>query len=475
MVFIELRFFLFFLIVFGVHWALRGRETRKVWLLLASYGFYAAWDPRFLSLIWLSTAIDYLVGRGLLRWDRDRTRKVLLIISLTANLAILGTFKYLDFFAESAQQLLHLLGFSVTIGQLNLVLPVGISFYTFQTMSYSIDAYRRKITPTRNLLDFALFVGFFPQLVAGPIVRAVDFMPQLAHRKVLADVRVRAMLTMFFSGYIMKAVVADNAAILVDAYFKQPDAFRGWTALVTMPLYAIQIYGDFAGYSAMAIASAGLLGYAIPENFRFPYLSRNVTEFWRRWHISLSGWLRDYLYIPLGGNRRSRRRTYINLLLVMVLGGLWHGAAWTFVMWGGLHGCALAVHHWWTRDHGARPRANPISGVTAVAATFLFWCFTMIMFRSPDLHTAWTVTRQFLLLDGGGSMTAGLAVHGGTTAVVAVLVSLAAIHWLNYRGFTGRLVAQSPDWVFAAGFGALVPLAFALTPSAIEPFIYFQF
>jgi alginate O-acetyltransferase complex protein AlgI len=474
--FVEYRFLFFFLAVFAVHWTLRPAWARKVWLLLASYVFYAAWDWRFLSLIWTSTIVDYLVGLRLRVEDRDRTRRLLLAISVLVNLGLLGFFKYFGFFVDSAVEFLGWLGLDVGRPALQVVLPVGISFYTFQTMSYTIDGYRRVLTPTRNLLDVSLFVAFFPQLVAGPIVRAADFMPQLRSPRVFANVAVRPALVLFLVGFVKKAVVADNAAVIADAYFADPAAASGFSAFLGVGAYAAQIYGDFSGYSDMAIALAALLGYRLPLNFDYPYLARNITEFWRRWHISLSTWLRDYLYVPLGGNRGGRLFTYRNLMLTMLLGGLWHGAAWRFVVWGGLHGVALVAHREWVRR---RPegllRPGRIAPVLATAATLYWVCLAWIFFRAQDLSTAWAATRSFLFLDGIGdlSFTAfdGRLAAGG---IALVLLGLLVCHVAARLG-AFRWWGDLPGWGFAALFGAAIPLVLAFVPVAAAPFIYFQF
>jgi alginate O-acetyltransferase complex protein AlgI len=472
--FVEYRFVFFFLLVFAGHWVLRPSWARKVWLLLASYAFYAAWDWRFLSLIWTSTIVDYLVGLRLRVEEREGLRRLLLAVSVVANLGLLGFFKYFGFFVDSAVEVLGWLGLDPGRPALQIVLPVGISFYTFQTMSYTIDGYRRVLTPTRNPLDVAVFVAFFPQLVAGPIVRAADFMPQLRRPRVFAEVAVRPALVLFLVGFVKKAVVADNAAVIADAYFADP--VPGVAAFLGVGAYAAQIYGDFSGYSDMAIALAAMLGYRLPLNFNYPYLARNITDFWRRWHISLSTWLRDYLYVPLGGNRGSRLFTYRNLMLTMLIGGLWHGAAWRFVVWGGLHGLALVAHREWVRR---RPEGlgipRPVASVLATAGTLYWVCLAWIFFRAQDLATAWAATRSFLFLDGIGDpmLTAfdGRLAAGG---MVAALVGLLAYHVAAHRGAFRRW-DRLPGWAFSGLYGAAIPVVLAFVPVAAAPFIYFQF
>jgi len=472
--FIEYRFLAFFLVVFAGHWALRPSWARKVWLLVASYGFYAAWDWRFLALIWTSTLVNYLVGLRLRVEEREQRRRVLLTASVIVNLGLLGFFKYFGFFVDSAVELLGWLGLDPGRPAVEIVLPVGISFFTFQAMSYTIDGYRRVLTPTRDLLDVALFVAFFPQLVAGPIVRAADFMPQLLSRRVFAEVAVRPALVLFLVGFVKKAVLADNAAVVADAYFSDPAAASGFAAFLGVGAYAAQIYGDFSGYSDMAIALGALLGYRLPLNFDYPYLARNITDFWRRWHISLSTWLRDYLYVPLGGNRGGRLFTYRNLMLTMLLGGLWHGAAWRFVVWGGLHGVALIAHREWVRR---RPDGLRVPGgaVLATAATLYWVCLAWIFFRAQDLETAWTATRSFLFLDGIGdlSLTAfdGRLAAGGIALVLAGLLGYHVAARMGAFRWWDRL----PGWAFSGLYGAAVPVVLAFVPVAAAPFIYFQF
>ena len=462
MLFTELRFLPFVLVALALHWALRGNGPRKVWLLIVSYAFYAAWDWRFLSLIVASTLIDYGVGMGLARKQASSARRVLLGISLTANLGLLAGFKYLGFFVESAVELANAFGASLSQPTLEIVLPVGISFYTFQTLSYSIDVYRRQLEPTRNLLDLAVFVGFFPQLVAGPIVRARDFLPQLLVKRARGYVHLREALTLFLIGYVQKAVVADGVAPVVDRYFSDPGAFDGLSAWLGSALYGVQIYGDFCGYSNMAIATAGLFGYRLTENFRFPYFAASVAEFWRRWHISLSTWFRDYLYIPLGGNRGSTPRQAFNLMATMLIAGLWHGASWNFVVWGGMHGLALGVQRVWTRaGRLALPRL--VSTPLTLSWVILAWTW----FRAADLETAWSVTQAQFLLGDGESLLGDRLIY--------LLAGLALIHAVSFSGALRKLWGRLPEGVFALAYGVLWALALRFSQVDTVPFIYFQF
>jgi alginate O-acetyltransferase complex protein AlgI len=458
-IFSELRFFAFFALAFGVHWALRSNTARKRWLLVCSYFFYGLWDWRFLGLIAGSTLLDYVAA---LRMRSSPNPRAWLLVSLVGNLGSLALFKYLDFFIESAAQLASALGFEPNLHTLGLILPVGISFYTFQTLSYSIDVYRRELEPVRRFDDFALFVSFFPQLVAGPIVRAVDFLPQLDTARLWRDVRVRACLTLFLVGFVKKACVSDNVVQLVDPYFAQPnayDALGAWTATL---FYAVQIYCDFSGYSDMAIAVSGLLGYELRVNFDFPYFAASIKEFWRRWHISLSSWLRDYLYIPLGGSRGSAWFARRNLMLTMLLGGLWHGAGWNFVIWGGLHGLALVVHRLW--EDSGRKLPAPLG----MLLTFLWVCMAWIFFRATSLESAWTGVRSFVGFASPGELSWGWA-------PLATFAVLAATHALGATHAVGRWLERRSESVYAVCYGAAFALAFAFSNGAVKPFIYFQF
>ena len=387
MLFNSYEYALFLIVVLVAYHLLLKRRLQNVVLLLASYWFYAAWDARFLSLIWISTIVDYTVGLRI-QASRDAGRaqrgRYWLGLSLATNLGLLGFFKYYGFFIDSAVDFLQGFGFSASPSTLSVILPVGISFYTFQTLSYTFDVWRGSLAPTRNALDFALFVAFFPQLVAGLIERASRLLPQIQRDRSVASADVSAGIYLILTGLVRKVVIADTAGLIADKYFADPASHGGLELVVGILLYTLQIYGDFAGYSNIARGSARLLGFELMRNFRHPYFSASVTEFWQRWHISLSTWLRDYLYIPLGGNRRGVRRTYVNLLATMLLGGLWHGASWNFVIWGGLHGIYLAGHRYISarRERSGRPAW---SRATGAAVTFPLIALTWLTFRLTDM------------------------------------------------------------------------------------------
>ena len=389
------QYFVFFAIVLVVYYAL-ARRAQNVFLLAASYFFYGSWDYRFLSLLFLSTAIDYTAGLAIhaasQRGDRRRMR-VALVLSVGSQLAILGFFKYFNFFAGSAASLLAAFGFHPSLPSLQVILPVGISFYTFQTMSYTIDIYRGAFAPTRSFVDFALSVAFFPHLVAGPIQRARSLIVQIERPRTVTRDLVDRGLTLFVIGLVRKVAIADPAGALADTYFADPSSYTTIPLACGLMLYGLQIYNDFAGYSEMARGSANLLGFDLMRNFRHPYFATSISEFWQRWHISLSTWLRDYLYIPLGGNRKGPRRTYVNLMLTMLLGGLWHGASWNFVIWGSLHGVYLAGYHAWHSVRIRSARLQPSEGYALVGrvasgvAVYALVTFTWLFFRSHDLST----------------------------------------------------------------------------------------
>jgi alginate O-acetyltransferase complex protein AlgI len=462
--FVEARFFVFFAAVFAVYWTLRTNRARKLLLLAASYAFYAAWDWRFLSLIALSTGIDYLAAHRIRRSPEAARRRAWLTTSIAVNLGLLAAFKYFGFFVESATALLGAMGFGSSQPTLAVILPVGISFYTFQSMSYSLDVYRGRIAREPSALDFALFVGFFPQLVAGPIVRARSFLPQLEGLRSFDLVRVRSCLLLFGSGFVKKACIADRLALAVDPVFATPDAFDAASHWLAIALYHAQIYCDFSGYTDMAIATAGLLGYRLTANFDFPYLAGSMRDYWRRWHISLSSWFRDYLYVPLGGNREGVLRTARNLLVVFVLCGLWHGANWTFVVWGLFHGAWLIAER--GRFGGwlaARSRGVQLLYVQVVA------CLAWVFFRSPDLGSALTYLGA-MFGAAGGAPTLSLE-----PSWAVLWLALASIHVLVHTERSRFDVERVPDWVFALAYGAAAALTLPWIVTTHAPFIYFQF
>ena len=403
-----MAFFKFFIIVYSVTLTLSILSSKsngggltfrlhKLFLLGASYYFYAYWDWRFLSLIIASTLADYWTGQKIYRTSLPDSRRFFLFCSLAVNFGILGFFKYCNFFLDSANFLLADAGLSIPF--MEIVLPIGISFYTFQSMSYSLDIYFGKIEPVRIPIDFFLYVAFFPQLVAGPIVRASEFLPQLTKPVSCTVEYFFKGLQIFLYGLFLKVVVADNIAPIIDPIFKSPSAYDNlaiWTATLG---YATQIFCDFCGYSEMAIGVALSIGYRLPINFRTPYLSISLFDFWRRWHISLSSWLRDYLYIPLGGNRKGLPRTCVNVFIVMLLGGLWHGANWRFILWGIWHGFGLLMNRILEHVVGSKLPNNALINFGKWLITFIFVCFGWVLFRAETLDQAKIIYSKLLFLE----------------------------------------------------------------------------
>jgi alginate O-acetyltransferase complex protein AlgI len=386
MLFSSPRFFVFLFCVLAALRLPLSVPRKKNLLAVASCLFYAAWDFRYLALLLAVSVIDYACAARIAATTSDPRRRAWLAASVVSNLGILGYFKYANFFVTNVDAL-----FGAHIEPLDVLLPAGISFYTFKSMSYTIDVYRREIEPCESHLDYATFVTFFPELIAGPIVRASVFLPQMGRDIGPSPDRLRSGGSLFLLGITKKLLLADTVAAFVDPAFAKPELYSCGSLWCAVVAYAIQIYADFSGYSDMAIGTAKMLGYDLPENFNMPYVSRSPTEFWRRWHMTLSSWLRDYLYIPLGGNRRSPARTYANLAATMLLGGLWHGASWNFVLWGALHGAALAAHK---LARAVRPAPLPPPLAWALTLTFAVLCW--IPFRAPTIGATWTILSRLV-------------------------------------------------------------------------------
>lgn len=404
MLFNSLTFVVFLPIVWALYWGI-GRSRRNLqnaFLIVASYVFYGWWDWRFLSLIFLSSLVDFLVGLGLGAARKSRVRRALLGVSLGVNLGALGLFKYFNFFADSLAELLSAVGLRADFVTLQVVLPVGISFYTFQTLSYSIDIYRGKISPTRDAAAFFAFVSFFPQLVAGPIERASHLLGQFLQPRTFSGPLAREGLRLILWGLAKKVVVADSCARAVERVFADPGAFRASELWVAAFLFAVQIYGDFSGYSDIARGVARLFGFDLMLNFRMPYFATSIGDFWHRWHISLSTWFRDYVYIPLGGNRDGDFARLRNVFLTFVVSGLWHGANWTFVAWGALHGFLYVIELGVngsgssTREHGAGRMA--LGWAWTFVAVLVGW----VLFRAESLGVAGTYLARMLFTGGFG-------------------------------------------------------------------------
>jgi D-alanyl-lipoteichoic acid acyltransferase DltB (MBOAT superfamily) len=462
--------FLIFLPLVATAHALLPARARRFLLLAASFFFYGFWDWRFLGLMVATALCDFAIARGLDGERRPRRRLWLLRLSLVSNLGVLALFKYFGFFVDSGLALAATVGVDLSRPVLEIVLPVGISFYTFQALSYTIDVYRGRLPACRSVSHFLLFIAFFPQLVAGPIERASHLLPQIAVLRRPGRADLRAAIELLVVGYFKKVAVADVIAPHVQAPFADPLAHAPAALLLALYLFSLQIYCDFSGYTDIARGSARLFGIELMQNFAQPYGAADIADFWRRWHVSLSAWLRDYLYIPLGGNRGGAWRTHRNLMLTMLLGGLWHGASWTFVAWGGLHGLYLAAHRWWrAREPASATRAD--GGWPGTLVTFHLVAFAWIFFRSPDLAHAleFCGVLSGLVVGGGSAVPVGLRV-----AVPVVL--LAAIEWLA-RPAASRPPLRERGWAcrgFAYATLTVATLLFGVLDREVA-FVYFQF
>jgi alginate O-acetyltransferase complex protein AlgI len=468
MLFHEAPYLWLLLATFVVHWwVLGGTRARNLLLLGASVVFYAHWNPWLVLLVLATAAYDYRMARAIEEAPTDGARRARLIAAVAVPLGLLAYFKYTNFLVALAWPLARAFGAPAAPRVFDVVLPLGISFYTFETIAYVVEVYRRRIPAERRVLDYALFLLFFPHLIAGPIVRPAQFLPQLRRSHRLDWSRVELGVRLFVLGMLKKAVVADQLALVVDPVFATPAAYGSATIWTAVVCYAVQIYCDFSGYSDMAIGSAHCLGIALPTNFRMPYFAASPAEFWRRWHVTLSTWLRDYLYIPLGGNRHGTLATYRNLFVTMLLGGLWHGAAWTFVVWGAYHGALLCVHRvipWpaWSERRSLRP--------LAVAATFLLVCVGWVFFRAASLADAGTILGRLLV------PSSGLTLAPGVNALVAALVgSVLVAHLIGTFVDVPRAARALPAPVLGAALACGVLAAALLAPDAGGAFIYFQF
>ncbi len=469
MVFNSVAFLVFFILFFYTYWWVCRKGTvkaRNIVLIVASYIFYGWWDWRFLSLIIISSLADFLLGQYIFRAHSGSSRKTGLILSLILNLGLLGFFKYFNFFTEGFGEFIHLFGLDLNTRTLDIILPVGISFYTFQTMSYTIDIYRGKLEPTRDPWQFFAFVSFFPQLVAGPIERATRFLPQFEERKEFNYSRTISGFRLILWGFFKKVVIADNLGLLADALFAHPSDYPGLPMFLGAILFAFQIYGDFSGYSDIAIGLGKTLGFGPMTNFRKPYFSRSFGEFWHRWHISLSTWFRDYVYIPLGGSRKGSLRTDLNLMITFLVSGLWHGANITFVVWGFLHGSALILEKRFNTG-----RAAP------ALIIFLLCCLFWIPFRAESFSHFTLIVQQLFHLDAPFHLPALFETNLPRLCGTAVMLVLWLIieKRMGEHNFSTYMSSFSKPKRLIAYYGLLLAIL-VLGNFDVKPyFIYFQF
>ncbi|MFA6087292.1 MBOAT family protein [Mucilaginibacter sp.] len=468
-------------------------KVKKINLLLASYIFYAAWNPPFILLLWLSTVVDFFVGKALYVQPNKHKRWVLLVISLIGNLGMLCFFKYGTFLLENFVIICNALGIDYHPAKPSIILPAGISFYTFTTLCYTIDMYKRKSEPVKSLLDFSLFVTFFPHLVAGPIVRPPQLVPQFESPRKASKQQLADGLLLLTLGLFMKVVLADTLlSATADAVFGYTGKLSTLDAWAGVLAFSGQIFFDFAGYSTAAIGVALCLGFVLPQNFLYPYAAIGFSDFWRRWHITLSSWLRDYLYIPLGGNRQGSFKTYINIMITMLIGGLWHGANWTFVAWGGLHGLYLCAEK--AMDY-KRPKASPLiditpepvistasiipplvnkklnSNILKALLTFFLICITWVFFRSATFAGAWQLLGSMFTRQGD---TLPLLTTIAIIKVGVVVSFMLVFHWIMRDTTVLKVVKKTPVWSLGIVW-SLMLILIILSQESSKSFIYFQF
>ncbi len=493
MVFNSYTFIVFFIVMLVLHNLRFTWKVKKINLLIASYIFYAAWNPPFILLLWLATVVDYFVGRALYNEENKYKRKMLLVVSLIGNLGMLIFFKYGTFLLENFTNLANAMGIEYQPAKPNIILPAGISFYTFTTLCYTIDMYKRKSEPVKSLLDFSLFVTFFPHLVAGPIVRPPQLVPQFETPRTANQKQMMQGLFLVSLGLFMKVVLADSMlAEPANTVFNSAAPLATLDAWMGVLAFSGQIFFDFAGYSTCAVGVASCLGFVLPENFLYPYAAVGFSDFWRRWHITLSAWLRDYLYIPLGGNRKGKFRTYINLMITMLLGGLWHGANWTFVVWGALHGFYLWVEK---LIQDSRFRLKPkedisrhkviVQGFMAprflrkvqssnfilALLTFFLINVTWVFFRAQDFATAWRLlTSMFSNVPNGAVLLSSLTI----IKVSVIVVCMVAFHWMMRNTRVLNVANKMPWWLLGIIWSAMLILLI-LSQESSSSFIYFQF
>ena len=473
MLFNSISFAIFLTIVFIIYWSLKNKHLiyQNLILLISSYIFYGWWDWRFLSLIALSTVVDYLVGIQIDKAKSKKTKRNFLLISLIVNLGLLAVFKYFNFFITSFEEMLNSFGLPFDTWTLNIILPVGISFYTFQTLSYSIDLYKGKIKHTDDFISFAAFVAFFPQLVAGPIERASHLLPQfIKKRKFNYQIAISG-ISLISYGFFKKLVIADRLAIYVNNIFSDIENANTISLLLGIIFFSFQIYADFSGYSLIARGSAKLLGFDLILNFNKPYLASSITSFWKRWHISLSTWFRDYLYIPLGGNRVSQLRNYYNLIIVFLLSGLWHGANWTFVIWGALHAFYLIIYLQYKKTFNPKLTENLFRKFINILTVYSCVTFAWIFFRANDLNHAMKYINKIIEFDFSLNLVQISAQKGLLNLVISLFVIV--LLYLSYLLPKNLSFKKTSSYLL---FNLIIILIITLIGvNGKTEFIYFQF
>lgn len=463
-------FVLFFPVVCLLYWLIKGQRARNVMLLVASYYFYMCWNASYGLLLLTSTLISYGAGVILDNTEGARKRKWIVGLGVVLNLSLIAYFKYADFGVGTVNLILSLLGIDMNIPLPDILLPVGVSFFVFQSVGYTIDVYRRDIAAEVNFVNYALFISFFPQLVAGPIERSRNMLPQFREKRTFDDDRAMSGFKLMLWGYFLKLVVADRCAVYVGNTFTSTHP-EGYSSLLGTILFPFQIYGDFAGYTYIAIGTARMLGFHLNDNFNHPYFAVTISDFWRRWHISLSTWFRDYLYFPLGGSRCSKARCYFNLMVTFLASGLWHGAMWTYVLWGGVHGLCMCLERAWGWN---KKKFKGMERLLHVLLTFAIVALARLIYRAGSLGQAWWHFKHMLqpsnLTLGTGDIPFSLLMIG--IAVVIVMVKDAVEEW----GTPGVLkVKMSPalrDWLMVVGM--ILALSFMASPAG-GTFVYFQF
>jgi len=479
MIFNSLDFAIFLPIVFILYWfvANKSLKIQNALLLVSSYIFYGWWDWRFLGLIIFSSLLDYTIGRKLANENKDKSRKILLFLSVFVNIGFLAVFKYFNFFIDSFTEVFTFFGSSFSASRLNIILPVGISFYTFQTLSYTIDVYKRKLEPSKDLLAFLAFVSFFPQLVAGPIERATNLLPQFTKKRTFSETSASDGLRQILWGLFKKIVVADNCATVVNDIFSNYSELSGSVLVLGAVLFAFQIYGDFSGYSDIAIGTSRLFGFDLMQNFSFPYFSRDIGEFWRRWHISLSTWFRDYLYIPLGGSRGSLSNKIRNVFIIFIVSGFWHGANWTFVFWGALNAVYFLPSLLLNTNRSnlntvAQGRRLPsLREVFQILFTFTLTCLAWVFFRSPTITDSFSYlvhifSKSLLAMPPGKVLKPLIYV---LIVVVVEWVARTRNHGLEFS--EAKFRSRGLRWLI---YGVII-LIILMFGSVSQEFIYFQF